>query len=503
MRPRRRTTLITTLCLLVGSSLATEVRAADEAEGTVAASASRGVKSAEQTIRDLEARIEALEAQGGTAAPVAADPEATAEPVDTGEAPSPAEEREAELGLRPGRPSRVVDRGNFDDRQVPAARPGDYMFDPDYRGFIPVPRTILAIKFNARPRVDMMTSSSNPGDTFRFVPALIPPTPGGTAVPGGGWQFNGNANGSQLRVDVRAPDAKGDFRFYYQNDFFGSDTANMRYRLQHLYGQYMGVVAGFTYGIFEDPDAWPDTIDYEGPNSVVFARRALLHYQKMIGEDWQVTVGLENPDVQVDTTGTVNNPNTKSVSPDAGFNVRWTPGELGHVQFSTILRSIAIDDPVLASGLAAPDDTVFGWGMNIAGSLRATSRNTVQFWFVYGEGVGSMGNDTSFLPSDAALDATGQLVPLEYWSTMIALTHAWTPRWRSTGTFGYVSLENTVLQSPLTFHTSKYASLNLTFQVLKRLSVGLEGLYGEKELLNGTDTDLFRIQLGVVFSFFD
>jgi hypothetical protein len=67
----------------------------------------------------------------------------------------------------------------------------------------------------------------------------------------------------------------------------------MQYRLQHLYGQYYGVIAGYTFGIFEDPDAWPDTVDYEGPNAVIFARRPLGHYMWSVSDDWEVTFGLE------------------------------------------------------------------------------------------------------------------------------------------------------------------------------------------------------------------
>src|SRR6185369_229712 len=197
--------------------------------------------------------------------------------------------------------SPVEYRANFDDKQEAAARPKDYTLDPQYRGFIPIPRTVFMIKFNPKPRVDFTLDSDNSGDDFRFVPAKIPLE--GTQDHGGGAHFNANANGSQLRLDMRAPSLGGNFRFYYQNDFFGSDTKNMQYRLQHLYGQYYGIVLGFTYGVFEDPDAWPDTLDYEGPNAVIFARRALVHYTLSLTDAWDITFGIEDPDSFIDTTG--------------------------------------------------------------------------------------------------------------------------------------------------------------------------------------------------------
>ena len=176
---------------------------------------------------------------------------------------------------------------------------------------------------------------------------------------------------------------------------------------------------------------------------------------------------------------------------------RWTPGVLGHMQFSTIFRSIGIN------GDTVPDQDVFGWGVNLAGSLNVTDSDAVQFWFVYGNGVGGMGNDTSFLDSDAALNAAGRLVALRYGSAMGAITHRWTPRWRSTATYGYVNLENTAEQDDNAYHLSHYASANLVYQVFKRLSVGLEGLYGYKKVKDGRSTDIYRIQLGVAYSIFD
>ena len=57
--------------------------------------------------------------------------------------------------------------------------------------------------------------------------------------------------------------------------------------------------------------------------------------------------------------------------------------------------------------------------------------------------------------------------------------------------------------SPDFFRRSLYTSANVIFQVLKRLSVGVEGLYGWKEVRSGKSSDVFRIQLGVTMAVFD
>ena len=450
----------------------------------------RVLKEQEQIIRELKERIEELE---GKAAPPASPPAEQPTPADTEPSGAPTPPEQAEVL---GEELPITFRDAMRDRQRPAPRPEDYTFNPEYGGYTPIPQTPLMIKFNGIPRLDLDYTSAATGSDFRFVPAFffVEGEPGYDS----GWRVMANANASQLRLDVRAPSEPGDLRFYYQNDFFGSDTKHIQYRLQHLYGQFHGLIGGFTFGVFENPDAWPDTVDYEGPNSLIFARRALMHYKRVVSEErgLSLTVGLEAPDFSVDTTGDPNAGLRRRV-PDGGFNLRWTPGELGHIQFSSIFRSIGID------GVTVPDDDVFGWGVNVSGNLNLSANDALQFMFVYGDGVGGLGNDTSFISSDAALNANGRLEALDYWSTFIALTHSWTPRWRSTFTHGYVNLENTAMQDANAYHASHYASANLIYEIFKGTKLGLETLYGHKEVRSGSSVDVFRVQLGLNFSFFD
>lgn len=392
------------------------------------------------------------------------------------------------------RKSAVEDRRTFDDKQEAAARPDDYTLDPTYRGFIPVPNTPFMIKFNPKPHLDATADSGTMGDNFRFVTAKIPVE--GDPDRNDGEQFNLNGNGTQLRVDIRAPGEPGNFRFYYQNDFFGDGEKDFRYRLQHIYGQYFNIVAGFTYGIFEDPDSWPDTVDYEGPNAVNFASRPVLHYTHTIAEGWNVTLGLEKPDIFLDRAF---DPTAKLRTriPDLGFNVRWEDEKWGHAQFAAIGREITADGSVVGR------ENVPAWGVNLSTGLNLCERDRLQVLVNYGDGVGGMGNDTSFVDSDAAFEANGDLEALEYFSGMVGFTHKWAEQWRSTATYGYVYLENTGGQDPGAYHETHYGSANLVYQLRKRLSIGLELLYGFREVRSGADGDVFRVQLGLLYSLFD
>jgi hypothetical protein len=450
------------------------------------------VKQMQGTIDALNKKIEDLE-KARTAAPVPAQSalEKSSPSVQTLE--------KVAAGGQIGQQSPVTYRDTLNDQQEAASRPKDFTLDPTYRGFIPVPNTPMLIKFNAKPHLDMIVDNRNAGNENRFVPAQFPLQ--GSPTFGGGEQFHMTANATQLKLDVRAPESDGNFRFYYQNDFFGSgsETGDMKYRVQHLYGQFYGVKAGFTYGVWEDPDSWPDTVDYEGPNAVIFARRPVAQYTHPWDDHWNTTFGVEKPDIFVDLTSGPN-PGITTLTriPDLGFNTRYEQAGFGHAQFSTIFRDIGAKD-----GLGR-DHHVFGWGVNLSLGLDVTENDTLQLLGVYGEGVGGMGNDTSFLNSDAAFEANGELKAMRYWSGSAGFTHRWSEEFRSTVTYGYVNLDNTSGQVGTFYHFSHYASANLIWQMRKRLSVGLEGLYGFQEAKNHVDSgDHWRLQLGMVYSLFD
>jgi hypothetical protein len=64
-------------------------------------------------------------------------------------------------------------------------------------------------------------------------------------------------------------------------------------------------------------------------------------------------------------------------------------------------------------------------------------------------------------------------------------------------------LDNEASQGPTAYHRTQYASVNLVWQIRKRLSLGVEGLYGGKEDQAGNTGDVFRIQFGLLYSLMD
>jgi len=391
-----------------------------------------------------------------------------------------------------GEASQVTERATLKDEQEAAPRPDDLTLDPKYRGFFRIPNTKVLMRFNAKPRADMTYDTHNAGDDNRFITAKIPV--GGDPSKGGKPVFNINAKGSQLRLDLRAPEIAGAPRFYYENDFYGSGGGEFPYRVRHLYGQIYNLIVGQTYSVFEDPDVWPDTVDYEGPNSAIFARRPLVRYQHRLDDQWQLNFGIEQPESEVDTSAEPTAGGRNS-APDGGLNARWERADIGHVQFASIFRDIGVRDSTRGN------QDVFGWGLNLSAVLDTVGRDNMQAQLTYGDGLFRYSND-DFQNNDAAFDKDGHLEAIPYFGGMLGYTHHWNESFRSTLSYGYVHLDNTALQAGSTYHETHYGSLNVMWQLREKLSVGLEELYGYHDTKDGSNGDVYRTTVGLVYSIF-
>ena len=454
------------------------------------------VQEMSKTIDALKAKIERLEQKAA---------QQQAPPAAAAAAPTPEAQPPAAVAAAPAEPNaeaKSEPEVASEYRELVLSSQGigpQAPVDPRLRGFIPVPYTKALLRLNAKPRVDFTYDTNNPGDDNRFIPAKIPVS--GNPLQGGGPVFNANGKGSQLIFEMRAPDVIGSPRFYYQNDFFGSGSGEFNLRVQQLYGQIYNLTVGQTFSPFEDPDVWPDTVDYEGPNSMIFARFPLVSYRQPLGESWSLTGGVTQADTQV--TDYFDEPvEGTNHAPDFAFNLRWAEAGTGHAQLSTVFRDLG------ARSLVFGDEQTFGWGLNLGGGVDVgvpwgTAREDLLLGqLTYGEGIGRYGNDSGFFATDAAFDNQGELVALPYFGAFVAYTHRWAPDWRSTTTYGYVNVDGRLSQGPDAFRRTQYASANLVWQLRERLSVGVEALYGHNTKESGDSGDDVRTQVGVAYSLF-
>jgi hypothetical protein len=154
----------------------------------------------------------------------------------------------------------------------------------------------------------------------------------------------------QSRFGVKANQEIGGqtLRVKFEFDLYGvgDDAGQTTFRLRHAYGEWGPVLAGQTNSVFMDGDIFPNTVDYWGPNGMVFLRNPQVRYTYAAGAN-TFAVALEKPGNDIDpghvrliTDELGANIQGDEELPDLTAHYRYS-ADWGHVQVAGILRRSA------------------------------------------------------------------------------------------------------------------------------------------------------------------
>lgn len=387
--------------------------------------------------------------------------------------------------------SPIQDHDTFADQQPAAPRPDNKPIDPALKGFIQLPGTKTAIRFGGSARLDAIYDFEDNGNPNQFVPSTIPVAGQPDADTGG--RSTVQAKGTRISFEARRPVGDtGSLRIYNENDFFNDSTSpNMSFRVRHFYGQAWNILIGQTFSTFMNIDAWPDVLDYAGPNAMVNRRQAQVRYSPSIYDGngkMHLMFSIEQPnsDLSATATGVPVGAESASRTPDGVVGWRWEGG-VGHVQMAGILRSLGYD---------APNDTgqtVLGWGTSGSGAFNLFAKDKLLWQVAYGHGIARYINDIGGGTLDAAPDNSGELEAIPVFAAVLGYTHEWSPHFRSTASCGYLNVDPTDSLGALAIEKTTYTSVNLVWHPTTSFRMGLEYLYGSKDTLSGADGDGHRL----------
>jgi len=307
----------------------------------------------------------------------------------------------------------------------------------------------------------------------------------------------------------------GEFTTIFEFELFGvgPDEGQTTFRLRHAYGEYKAFGAGQTWSPFMDPDVFPNSIEYWGPNGMVFFRNVQVRWMPLRGEN-AVTIALERPGASGDPGVFVGAPELDDLSPRFPYpdlsahyrmNRKW-----GHVQIAGIVREMRWDD-------ADPNGPNFsgsatGWGVNLSSNLKF-GEDTLRLQVVYGEGISNYMNDATadvgatFDPNTGTGDPDiGEALPLL--GIVAFYDHTWTERFTSSIGYSMVDIENSDAQDPTAYNRGRYALVNLLHHPFDGVMWGGEVQWGDRENFSAvpgdeepfTSHDL-RIQFSVKYNF--
>lgn len=379
----------------------------------------------------------------------------------------------------------------FSEDSVAAARFNNVPLDPKYHGFFRLPGTETLLKIGGYFKTDFIYDLKPAGNPDAFVPSSIPiPTVVGVN------NATVSVRPTRLSLDFRVPTTKiGDVRFYVEGDFFGTNATTPR--LRHAYAQARNVLIGQTFSNFMDPDGFPDTLDFQGPNGMVSLRNPQFRYGLALTPSTTFYISVEKPssDVLFTTPQFTDQPN--SPSPDGAIRLRQEL-ERGHFQVAWIFRSISA---FLPNGKT---DSVFGWGVNTSLGFETIGKDDVVFAVAAGHGISRYIQDTSGLGIDAEPNSSTGLKATPAVGVEVAYQHNWLKTLRSSVVYSYAAVNNTALfasAAPGTYNHATYTASNLIWNPHGSLNLGAEFLYGWAMDQNGLKANAPRIQFSAKYSF--
>jgi hypothetical protein len=443
----------------------------------------RQLDALQQHVAELQDQIKKMAATDSTNQAATGQPEAKGQETKASDAST-----ELKTKQTAGKATRTYQTDSQD--QYAAPRYDNAPLDPKYPGYFRLPGTKTFMKIGGYAKTDLIFDPRPAGDPDRFVTSSIPIPPAAEVS-----NSTISVRPSRINVEFLVPtETARTLKFFLEADFFGTSATTPR--LRHAYAQGENLLIGQTFSNFMDPDAGPDTLDFQGPNSQVSIRNPQMRYTFRLGEKTTTSISIEKPssDVAFSTPEFDAEPN--SPSPDGTIQIRHEM-EYGHVQLAALLRDISAFLPDGRSGSA------FGWGFNLTGLLKIFGKDALTFQGAYGNGISRYINDTSGLGIDAAVISVQnprlEAVPIV--GTYFGYQHFWLKKLRSSVVYGYLQSENTPAQTPGEFHRSEYSATNLIYSPIPQLSFGTEFLYGwrvNKDLSSGNAP---RIQVSAKYNF--
>ena len=325
---------------------------------------------------------------------------------------------------------------------------------------------------------------------------------------------NGNTyfSARQTRFGVKSstPTKYGELNTKFEFELFGTgvDAGQTTFRLRHAYGELGQFGAGQNWSVFVDPDVFPNTNEYWGPNGIAWYRNVQFRWMPLKGKN-SITIAAERPGASADLGRAADRIELEGVRPrfalpDLTANVRFDRN-WGHFQAAGVVRHIkwvdTVDDEFDLGGSAT------GAGVSLTSGLNVGENDVVKLSFVYGHGIQNYMNDA---PVDVGIALTNSSNPrtpikgvaLPVTAYMAYLDHKWSKRFASSIGYSMLNISNSDGQTPDAFRRGHYGSGNILFYPVDNVMIGSEIIWGRREnFRDGFSSEDVHIQFSFKYSF--
>ncbi|WP_157262197.1 DcaP family trimeric outer membrane transporter [Pedobacter sp. PACM 27299] len=265
--------------------------------------------------------------------------------------------------------------------------------------------------------------------------------------------------------------------------------------LRMAYAEYGKVLVGMYWSNFMDVDAYPNTLDYNGPNSMTFGRQVQFRVTLPVSKTTDVVLALEDPESFLTLPDESGFKALKQV-PDVTASIQYSKNG-SHLRFASVLH------PIVYQNTLQERESKVGYGFTASGVLQQPgNKDNFVFQASYGKGISKYINDIGPDNYDGVYNhASSSLEILGVWGLSASYDHWWSDKFSSTAGWGYLNLENDGVLADQSFKSSNYGVLNLIYYPNSFIKGGIEYLYGTRKNVNGDSANNSRIQLSLQFRF--
>ena len=321
-------------------------------------------------------------------------------------------------------------------------------------------------------------------------------------------QFFMHAKQSRIGFASSSDTDYGKFKTRIEGDFYGGGgndkySNSYGFRIRRAYGELGNLLAGQEWSTFIDLALLPETIDFGAPSGSLFNRQAMIRWtQPFTGGSFMFAV--ENPSTtligktaETAEDGTVNWINTTmdgsgEYMPDFIARINYDT-DFAHFSAVGMLRELIVDDGVY-------DDSEWGGAVSLNAKIKTWGKDHLHLEVNYGNALGRYMNSAF---ADAFLNpVTHDIETCDQWGGFVGYHHFWTDSLRSTVVYSLAERDND-LNYVTDAVNKRYQSVhaNLIWSPVARVNVGIEYIWGYREVENGEDGDMNRIQTGFQYKF--
>ena len=316
----------------------------------------------------------------------------------------------------------------------------------------------------------------------------------------------GDGSGSSdMTTDFQARETRLNFRVdhktaggnsvtaFVEMDFFthgdGNEVVSNSYspRLRHAFIKYDKWTFGQTWSTFQDVAALPEALDFVGPaESTTFIRQSMIRYTT-----GNLELAVENPQTFVS-----GGDRDLSTMPDLIGRYTFKIGDNGsYLKVAGLYRSLKIQAP--GTGGSQIDES--GYGVSASTKIMFGNGADLRAMVTVGDGVGRY-IGLGFVPDgyvDGASIATADAV-----AAFVALRVPFSNGWRTNIMYGTTDIDyDNDIDAVGLNDTGSSFHVNLIKNVLPKLDVGGEVIWGEREEIGGADGDFTRFMLSAKYAF--